>query len=223
MNRGFTRLVVLVLALAAVGCTSMPTGYTGKDVGYIVAGLGAAKSARYHIYSIFIEDGTEVVDPYMSAHALTYNIRYGPKADYEDEYEEGAVYILPVKPGKYHIENVFFSMGNATWTPKKLISIPFTVESGRVTYLGNFKGKRTTEPSLFAFTPEFALSDRRITDLAIAKKKKPDLDMSKVNFAIPKRIMLPTYIVQDYSEKDGPPKDIELTPVNLQYEPKKAK
>jgi len=223
MKRGFLRLAALLLAAAVVGCTSMPTGYIGKDAGYIVAGLGAAKSAHYHVYAIFIENGTEVVDPYMPAQDMTYDVRYGPKADYEDEYEEGAVYILPVKPGKYHIENVFFSVGMATWKPKKLISIPFTVEPGRVTYLGNFKGKRTTEPSLLSFTPEFALSDRRITDLAIAKKKKPELDITNVNYAIPNNIMLPPYIVQDYSEKEGLSKDIDLQPVNLHYEPKKAK
>jgi len=198
------RLISICFLLFLSSCSSMPTGYTGKDVGYFVVGLGKAESSPYQSYGIMFEEASKPavvseLDQLSNPPHLMWSMLYGPSPDFKDAFESGAVYILQLKPGKYHLYQIWVtSRGGVTWSGKKSFLYNFEIEAGKTTYLGNFKAKINTKEDKareYKYEPVYIVSDRRQTELEIAKKKKPAIDLENVIYKVPTTGDLPEYFV----------------------------
>lgn len=195
------RLISVCFLLLLSACSSMPTGYTGKDVGYLVVGMGKSESAPYQAIGIFYEEASKpgILHEIRSPPEFMWSKYGGPSPDYSDAFESGAVYIHQMKPGRYHLYQVWVtSNGGVHWYGKTSFKYNFTIEAGKTIYLGNFRAKVNPNEDLtrkYKYEPIFIVSDRRKTEMEIAKKKKPAIDLNNVIYQVPTIGNLPEYFV----------------------------
>lgn len=101
------------------------------------------------------------------------------------------VHVLPLRPGDYEICDIRFYYNNGvserSYSARTPFSIPFSVEAGKVYYLGEFLGHALQGKDMFGFaTPVggyFVLSDQQERDVAYVKEKAASL-----NIAIPEDV-----------------------------------
>jgi len=102
------------------------------------------------------------------------------KNDFVGTDEGGMMFTRSRTPGDWEVYSFAVTTGNgAIFWVKNDFSIPFTINSGRATYIGDFKTVGTTYRSLLGITmpggARMIVTDRSARDLPIAQAKKPDL------------------------------------------------
>lgn len=99
---------------------------------------------------------------------------YPFKMDFKG-HESGNVDVETLPPGQYEAYSFEVTTGSlaygGTWTPKQEFSIPFTIQPGQTTYIGNFA--RSTDSTMGL--GYFIISDKLDRDMAIARTKAPAL------------------------------------------------
>ena len=113
---------------------------------------------------------------------------YPKTIDYSGR-ESGFVVVKKLPPGQYEIYNYGIDGTNFVstihWQSRTNFSIPFTIEAGKATYIGNFaRGcwcKRST--AVADFLGYFTISDKSARDIPIARAKDPSLTDINVDVA----------------------------------------
>lgn len=186
------RMILLLLACAAVACTTLDLNAAGagKDGGHLIAALGASPETRYARYVLKFRK----VDK-TAAGELRYvqeNTQDASHRDFDDQTENGLVHVLDLPPGEYEIYN--FDIIQDNQAGRKLFksaadfSIPFRIVSGSATYLGDFTAIGIVAKDVFGATISagayFSLADRQARDVPIAHRKVPSI--GEVRSALPK-------------------------------------
>jgi hypothetical protein len=100
--------------------------------------------------------------------------------DFTIDDADGSVFSAHLPPGNYELFNVRFfenrgSMGTTTFTSKVDFSVPFSVEEGKATYLGQFVGKRLVGKNILHLPVSaggyYVVSDQVERDIAILEKR----------------------------------------------------
>lgn len=186
-------LLFLVAGCVSSGPASGPPGdtifansatsgkYAGADAGYLILALAAQKGTAYNDYKLFFRKRDRSIDGSVWwGQGNPFDQR---KLDLDDSVETGIVDVRRLPPGDYEIFNflVFMNAGTVqeSWRSKQDFSIPFSIEPGRATYVGEFDAAKLTGKGLFGMTvPDgayFVLSDKTARDVAIARQKEPGL------------------------------------------------
>src|SRR5262249_54365843 len=120
---------------------------------------------------------------------------FATSRDFDGQDENGIVVARPLPAGDYIIKN-FRASSNNGFVERQVSSeidfaIPFTIRSGRGSYIGSFKAIPITGENVFGVTIDggvfFLVTDKRDRDLPIARSKAPqmtDIDATVVNVDI---------------------------------------
>ncbi|MCG8428653.1 MAG: hypothetical protein MI754_14965 [Chromatiales bacterium] len=175
--------IVLLLA----GCAStppIPPNYSGSDAGKIVVGIGAAAGTNYSSYSFLFRrvDQRSLPKDQQQVGRLMFlqnNIFSSNEPDYDTSSEQGEVLVQSIPAAKYEIFNFdIYDNGyvERNFSSRVDFSIPFTVEAGKITYLGNYQANKLMGKNYFGLPIPagalFVVSDRAQNDLEIAYRKK---------------------------------------------------
>lgn len=172
-------LFLLLLCVGLSGCSTLSVNYDGPDAGYAVLSIVSKGPSYYSSYGLKYERqsgggkaGFYVSQPLFSRDGLDYN---GPN-------EMGDVIVRPMKPGDYRIYNydLFFNGGlsQSNTSSRQKFSIPFRIEEGKVTYLGQFHAHNQTGKLLGLDAPGgayFTIHDRTASDLHFAVEDYPHI------------------------------------------------
>lgn len=198
------------LPLLFLGCASIipiPTDYNGPDAGKMVIGIGAASGTEYYSYSfLFRKVGVEPKDPEKpEVGRLDYfqtNIFSRQEPDYQEESEEGVVLVCSLTPGDYEIYNfdVFYNGGTyqVNYSSKHPFTIPFSVSTGGVVYLGNYQANSIGR-NLFGMSAGgavFVVNSRLERDLKIAQKKDPTIPSKVIDLTPDVRDIANPYFIE---------------------------
>lgn len=191
------KYIFLVIVALLTGCATVdrvPTDYAGADAGKVVIGMGAAIGTSYSSYSLLfrrigITAGADK-QPVGRFNYFQENMFYSQPADYKAGSEAGVVLVQSLPPGDYEIFNfnVFFNDGTVqnNYYSKSDVSIPFTVKTGEVAYLGNYQANRLTGKNFIGMSlpagAVFVVSDRLAEEIRLAETKSKQLLAGRRNF-----------------------------------------
>ena len=177
-------LLVLALGLAACSTNGVNTNYRGADSGALVfstASVGDPQGFQF----LYQMKGVRADCPVVFCQGQMIN-NPGSIAERREDFtgrESGWVNIHHLKPGTYEIYNFQVWRGNMfvaySLSLRKDFSIPFTIEPGRTTYIGQYATVGRKE----AQEVHFEVMDRSTRDLEIARKAEPTLP--PVTIAVP--------------------------------------
>jgi len=161
-------LAVVLAALALGACETMEVA----DAGYVVASV--AKPAG---------------SPYDSV-TLAYRGADGAGADtlaFSGGAPSSAVAVAKLPPGQYELYSFNVKGPKQDHSPLFVFSIPFTVQSGKATYLGQYLTLDN------ANEPYFVISNEQARDMALAAKADPALAAAPAVAAVPDPGKLPYF------------------------------
>lgn len=160
--------------------------YAGADAGYLVysvssLGMPMIFSFDYHRTPADAEPKLEGSLDCRCQGLLV--MLYPGKMDYkgvDHSDEHGNVSVEKLPPGQYEVYSFVVTSGSmaygGTWTPKKQFSMPFTIQAGQATYIGNFARRCCGDNDHGHMgLGYFVISDKSDRDLAIARTKEPAL------------------------------------------------
>lgn len=98
---------------------------------------------------------------------------FGDSPEFSDG-EAGVVKVMKFAPGTYEFYSVTFGNHLHQWTSDAHFSLPFTIEAGKTTYLGDFAAVPVLEDDELEGA-YFVVTDKHERDIAIAKRKDPAL------------------------------------------------
>lgn len=200
-------LLTLLLVITLTGCESLKIPslddqYRGVDAGQAVIGISAAAGTEYSSYTFIYK--RSAFNPGDQAERGFFSFGQTvpfSKQDYLDDVEEGVVRTARLAPGEYEIFTFVAQQGTGSaviqYFPSVPFSIRFTILPGVTTYLGNFQavasqGQRSTGATEVG-PPIFLILDREQRDLALSRKRTPEL-FEKVENATP----APALLQRDY-------------------------
>ena len=151
------------------------------DAGYLVysvSTLGRPMTFSFLYEKVSKDNGPGWHDD-LSCDCVAIHIWRGEDYPKEMDYighESGFVIIKKLPPGQYEIYNYEIRGTPMTWSSKTPFSIPFKIESGKATYIGNFaRGCWCERNTIAANLGYFVISDKSARDLPIARVKEPAL------------------------------------------------
>jgi hypothetical protein len=183
MNR--IALIVACLLLLS-GCISkeavrMPTAlenYSGDKAGQVFGTLGTFPRTPFSSVTIFFRQvGSKDSGRFFFAYD---SILGGPQVDVVESKARGTIFVGRLPAGNYELFQVNFfinrgQFGTTTFASRKEFSIPFKVEKGKSTYLGEFIAYDTTGKNFFNMTIPaggyYVVTDKSQRDIAILSKK----------------------------------------------------
>ena len=170
--RKFTLAFLAVLALSA--CANISTGYKfepGSEDGLIIGTITYDSSIGLY---------TMIVTPPPAATPPKIDVGYsmwpplGPLFD-ETISARGSTFAVPARAGQYSIRAWHIKQGYKVSTSTARIDIPFTVEKGKASYIGNLH---------FSEDWEVSLRDRSARDLPALKAKYEVLRTAPIAYTI---------------------------------------
>lgn len=189
------------------------TNYSGQDHGVVVVGIGAKKGTEYDGIALSFRRLGDQPNPPLFSHDSSDPLRYvqgifvyfqnnifaKEEPDYKSDEEAGILHVATLPPGQYELFKVGAHLGGGGFFSKDPFSIPFTVNAGEVTYLGNFQANRTPIRRFLGLPgyggPYFVVADRMTSELELAEKKSalkfhavsnatPDVDNLRIGFFV---------------------------------------
>jgi hypothetical protein len=170
--------VLVAVALSGRSKRELSLSYKSPDAGYLIASIGAEKTT--HVYTTYFVDVRKT--DRSKDDQLTYN-RDIASIDstvlaYDDSDETGEVNVVSLPPGNYEINCAGFyqnmGMSESTWACEKDFSVPFTIETGKATYIGNFQGITVRGKNIFGIRVEaggyYVVRNKAERDLPLAKR-----------------------------------------------------
>jgi len=167
-------LALLGVIMALAGAGGATAAESGTD-GTLVAGIGVITPQDFNgTFWLTYKPRGEKTSWLLPDATISYATGlFGNKADFQGK-EVGRVLVKHLKPGDYEIFGFQISVGALFLTPKKEVSLPFTIKPGESTYIGDFAA--VGEFSLGTLNDGyFVLTDQQERDLAIARTKEPQL------------------------------------------------
>lgn len=211
------RVLLSLLLLSLAGCKSLSgltleDDYKGPDAGYAVIGFGASAGTQYGSVSLYYGRSMFNGGNLEEYSRFSYPPLLQPfaKPDYQSEKDEGMALVAKLAPGEYEFVNFSAIISRGSILPPLIysasspFSIPFTVRPGVTTYLGNYQtvaseGQGPTG-GMREGPPIFLLQDQAERDLALARKREPNLFKS-VDNATPKA----AWINREFFVEEIPP------------------
>jgi hypothetical protein len=179
--------VVMILLIGCAATPELPEKIMQADLnqnlGFMIGSFSRNKSAeQFNGYSFYFRDldNKKSKRIYMAPEAV-YKIKF--KDDFSNNKVGGALFGFVLPEGNYEFYNFnLFNQGGiyqSDTSAKHDFSIPFTINSNKINYVGEIK---------FSATPSiFSMSNQKDRDLPLFKKKFPDLDWNKLVICVPDR------------------------------------
>ena len=178
-------LVILFAALAA-GCAvapltvfEQPKNYDGP-YGYIVGsmvkdrrGEDPSPNGGSGYINFSSDDDTWVFNYAIMVDAPP----IASKWDFVEDDYRGFVFLIPVAPGNYEIDKTGGYFPFTTYWTKEPFSLPFTVEEGRSTYIGEYTFRHELGGEFVG--PYFSVSSNTERDYPMLEGKYPEFDAAK--------------------------------------------
>jgi len=176
---------------------TIPTNYSGSDVGYAVMGIGQSTALALNKYNLPIDSYRFVFRRIGEKHKgwlyyPTYNNLFSNRKTkrYRSSDETGIVEIAALQAGQYELVN--FEVFRSHASPFDMLlpdvsgsaqdfSIPFEIKPGKVVYLGNYQANLLSKKGDVFFIVE----DRFARDLALAKLHIELLPVENARDAMP--------------------------------------
>lgn len=159
----------------------MPTAlenYSGDKAGQVFGTLGSFRKTPFSSVSIFFRQlGSKDSGRFYFAYD---GILGGPPVDVEESNARGTVFVGRLPAGDYELFQINFfinrgQFGTTTFSSREEFSIPFKVEEGKSTYLGEFIAYHTTGKNFFGMTIPgggyYVVADKSERDMTILSKK----------------------------------------------------
>lgn len=187
MAKRLAVIAVAVLALVLGGCQMNMTKYDGTDAGFLVASLAMDKDSSYYNIEFHFRSRDGAVDDYLFW--VNDSATISPPADFHEGNAKGNIATVRLKPGQYEFYNFGIVAPDLTYGPRIAYSIPFTIQSGKATYLGQYLTLSIPKKGLFGSeidgAPYFVISNQQPRDIELAKKKVPEISTFGVVSAVP--------------------------------------
>jgi hypothetical protein len=190
------KFATAILILSSMGMAATAREYHGADAGTLVISLGIMHGNKgdYRLEYKSADGSTDSEISYIPTSILE------DADDYQNDGDEtGQVQIRHLKPGSYAFYTFSAVDALTRFTPREEFAVPFKIEPGATTYVGDFAGVMPfigNQP-LGAY---FVLSDKHDRDLAIARRKEPGL--MPVTISVPDAAAL--HIPQIRAREVGP-------------------
>lgn len=161
-------------------------GYKGPDAGVLIfssGSIGEESNFKLFYRKIGAPSGYRGFGGDGSIYYDTTSLFTARPADFKG-HEEGQVATTRLEPGNYEVYSYeIYAAGGAgtlTWGPAHGdFSIPFTIETGKATYIGDFAGIRLTGKGFFGAKVTagglIVVKDEQARDIPVAQKQMPDL------------------------------------------------
>jgi len=150
----------LIAAFALAACETGGQIYARADVGFVVASIAKPPGSTYESVSL----------AYRAQDGNSTGTLSAPLP---------SVAVARLAPGRYEFYSFDVKGPKKDYTPLFVYSIPFTVESGKVTYLGQYLTLDN------ANEPYFVISNEQTRDMASAAKSNTDLATLPTITAVP--------------------------------------
>lgn len=181
-------LAAVIAAFTLAACQMNVAMYEGADAGYAVASIAMEPDSYY----LNVQHDFRGSDGKNDSYLFWINddqAVLSPPADFRSAAEKGGVATVRMRPGQYELYSFGVKSPAKGYTPRFIYSIPFTVEAGKVTYLGQYLTLGHPEEGSFGTTilgePYFVISNQQARDMAIAAKKTPALAGLPVTNSVP--------------------------------------
>jgi hypothetical protein len=166
-----------IMCFVLAGCANnIPRDYSGRDAGYLIVALGSSASTEYSRYVLLFrkkksDQPANGNVTYVQEKAFTSINR-----DFDGRSGNGIVEVRNLPAGEYEIYNFGIYKSDGTqFKAKDDFSIPFTINPGVATYLGEFKAEKITGRNLIGMNVSagafFVIGDMQQRDIPIAKAK----------------------------------------------------
>lgn len=185
-NLGVVFACVLLASQAAAG-DRVHEGYKGVDGGVLIfssGSIGEESGFKLFYRKVGAPSGYRGFGGDGSIYYDTRSLFISRSADFKG-HEEGQVTTVRLEPGNYEVYNYqIYAAGGAgmtlTWGPSHGdFSIPFAIETGKATYIGDFAGIRLTAKDWLGAKVTngglIVVKDEQARDIPIAQKQMPDL------------------------------------------------
>jgi hypothetical protein len=208
--RNWLSLAVAILVLHTIaGCASV-NGIDTKpplnESGVAVVSLGSAPLSGFGPMSLYIRDiNTKAFGEFRVAYDAGWPTPRTP-IDFASVDGNGYVTALRMPPGNYEITNFAKMEANTRISAKITFSIPFNIEKGKTTYLGEYLAYMNRKPtyslsSRFFFS-RMVVQDRQTRDIDVMTKRMPEIAtypvinaILKANSPSPLVLTKPPYIL----------------------------
>jgi hypothetical protein len=186
----FARIWALIVCGAVLtACATPIRSYEGPDAGFAIATLAAKSGTEYSSYRLYLRSRDQQRQGEFVW--LQNNMFSSDKPDFSEQYKSGEVNVIKLAPGDYELYSFsVFQNGypaTATYSPRELFSIPFTVRPQQAVYLGEYLAIATYGENFFGMTvkggPIFVVSNQQARDAAIAKAEAPEV--SAIQTSVP--------------------------------------
>jgi len=186
LMRGVKPLGAVLLAVVLAACMNLKM-YQGADAGYLVASLAMAHDSTYGNVQFDFRSRDGKVASYLFW--VNDAAVIGPAADFHSADAKGGVATVRLAPGQYELYSFGVKGSDLEYAPRAAYSIPFTIESGKTTYLGQFLTLGLPRKGLFGNeilgAPYFVVSNQQARDMVLASAKVPELAPFPVIAAVP--------------------------------------
>jgi hypothetical protein len=181
--------------LAALLVLCLADAARAADQGKVVLALGAAPLSVYNLFMLKLRRA--------DGHAGMATAMYLPNnplataPHFKDPDEDGAVLVLTLSAGDWVIYGATWRAGPEIYRPLAAFEVPFAVEAGRTTYIGDFDAVPTTgfvNQRRSAGGVVFLVSDKRDRDIALAKARDPELGEVEVAIADVRGAHTPVFV-----------------------------
>lgn len=201
-------VLVLLVSVFNVGCAGSavkvfekPKNYSGP-YGYIVGSMvkdsrGIDASPNGGSGSLRITSDND--DWKFFVDILADSAPLGSKWDFEMEDVRGFVFLIPVAPGNYEIDTAGGHLGFTSYWPKERFSLPFKVEEGKSTYLGEYTFRSRLGGEFIG--PYFSVASNKTHDYQFLSAKYPEFNPAMAIEWQPDRSVL-FYVIRESELQD---------------------
>lgn len=192
----FFRIAYTFILVALLGGCASVSVYEGPNAGYAVTSIAVKSSAPFNTVGLHFRrrgSGEDRGRLWFSTDVLT----VGPKADFNTVQSKGMVGSLRLAPGEYEIYNVEARYGSNWFSVKQDFSIPFTVSTGAITYVGEYTFDAIYGTNVFGSSipagPVISIGDQQARDVTAIKTRLPETAGMGVQRSVPdpKALRLP--------------------------------
>ncbi len=180
LNWFYLILGALVLTTLA-GCANfgINTKLPPSEGGVVVVSLGSAPLSDTGLVTLYIQ---EVSSKARGEFRVDRDIGWPAPStlvDFSSVDGNGYVKALRMPSGNYEITNFAAVQGNVRFSARASFSIPFTVEKGKITYLGEYLTYMDKKP-IYSLSSRFFFSrmvvqDRQVRDIEVITKRMPEI------------------------------------------------
>lgn len=185
MTRSNLRLaiaVTLTAALSACAAQSITQDYTltaEAREGVVTGSVSySGRYSGYYVHYRQLPGGVRGEFSFGSSVAVVPD-----KGDFSEPGLRGSVFAKALPPGEYEVYRWSVGSGYATVASTEPFSIRFTVEPGKLVYLGNFHFIKTSSLGLTVTGAKLSYKEEIASDLPIFKRKFPALADTPVAYA----------------------------------------